>query len=324
MGGLLADEVLVPAWRCAYRAEMSLRSISPLLGMLALLACTPPAAAPTTSASPPPRLDAPVVLTYLGVAGWQVADGEHALLVDPYFSRVDVEKGSALITPDEAAIARYAPAHADGILVEHSHYDHLLDVPSIAKRTGALVIGTESTLNVLRASGLESSRSAVARGGEAFEIGPFSVRAIRGLHSLIGQPTTMIPPDITMPMSVDAYAEGGTLQYLVRVEGRAIVFIGSANFIESEVEGLRPDVAIIATGLREKVPDYTCRLVRALGRPRLVLATHFDAHWKPLGPEQMSLSEESRESLARFPDEVRACSPETKVIVPGHFQPISI
>lgn len=306
---------------------MSLRWIAALASALGLVACTPPAAAPPPAelpAAPPPRSDAKVTLTYLGVAGWQLTDGARALLFDPYFSRVDVENGSAPLPPDEAQIARYAPARADAILVGHSHYDHVLDVPTIARRTGAVVIGTESTFNVASAAGVDPSRLRVARGGEVFEIGPFSVRAIRALHSLIGMPAEMIPREVTMPMAADAYAEGGTLQYLVRFEGRSVLFIGTANFIESELEGLRPDVAIIAVGLREKIPDYSCRLMRALGKPPLVLTNHFDAHWKPLGPEQMSIAEDARASLERFPDEVRACAPETKVVVPTHLQPISI
>jgi hypothetical protein len=35
-------------------------------------------------------------------------------------------------------------------------------------------------------------------------------------------------------------------------------------------------VAIVATGLRDRIRDYTCRLMRVLGRPRVVLPTHFD------------------------------------------------
>lgn len=301
---------------------MSLRWIAALASALALVACAPTASSPP--AASPPRKDTPVTLTYLGVAGWQLTDGARALLVDPYFSRVDVKDGSAPLPPDEAQIARYAPARADAILVGHSHYDHVLDVPAISRRTGAVVIGTESTFNVAAASGVPSSHLRVARGGEVFEVGPFSVRTIRALHSLIGMPNEMIPREVTMPMAADAYAEGGTLQYLVRFEGRTVLFIGTANFIESEVEGLRPDVAVIAVGLREKIPDYSCRLMRALGKPPLVLANHFDAHWKLLGPEQMGIGEDARASLARFPDEVRACAPETKVVVPTHLQPISI
>jgi L-ascorbate metabolism protein UlaG (beta-lactamase superfamily) len=301
---------------------MSLRSILSLACTLALAACTQPATAPSSAFHA--RSDAPVSLTYLGVAGWQITDGAHTLLFDPYFSRVDVDDDSAALSPDEAQIARYAPAHADGILVGHSHYDHLLDVPAIARRTGAAVVGTESTLNVARASGVAGSHLRLARGGETFDIGPFNVRAIRALHSLIGQPDAPIPPDVTMPMAANAYNEGGTLQFLVRFEGRTILFIGTANFVESELSGLRPDIAIIAVGLREKIPDYSCRLMRALGRPRLVLTNHFDAHWKPLGPEQMSIEEDSRKSLEKFADEVHACAPETKVVVPVHLQPMSI
>src|SRR4051794_21642467 len=107
---------------------MSIRPIAALASTLALLACTPPLPAPNPSSSPtaPPPHQAPVVLTYLGVAGWQVSAGAHSILVDPYFSRVDVEDTSAPLFPDQAAITRYAPEHADAILVEHSHYDHLL------------------------------------------------------------------------------------------------------------------------------------------------------------------------------------------------------
>ena len=58
--------------------------------------------------------------------------------------------------------------------------------------------------------------------------------------------------------------------------------------------------------------------MRALGRPRLVLTNHFDAHWEPLGPTQMSIDDGDRAGLAAFADEIHACAPETKVVVPTH------
>ena len=87
-------------------------------------------------------------------------------------------------------------------------------------------------------------------------------------------------------MKASQWAEGRTLDCLVTVEGRSILFIGSANFIEDAVQGLRPDLAAIGIGMRQKIPDYSCRLMRALEEPRLVLANHFDAHRKPLAPDQ--------------------------------------
>jgi len=296
-----------------------MRTILALIaGAIPFLAC-----AEKPADSPAPSRES-VEITYLGVAGWKVQAGAHVLLVDPYFSRVPFDENGAPVVPNEAEITKYAPQAAEGILVEHSHWDHLLDVPFIAKRTGATVAGTDSSLNVLRASGVPESQLRVARGGESVDIGPFSVRSFHALHSLIGMPSGDIARGVTLPMAAKGYVPGETLQYMVRVEGHSILFIGSANFIESELQGLRPDVAVVATGLREKIPDYTCRLMRALGQPARVYTNHFDAHDKPLDPKGPNLDADVRESLAQFEREVHTCAPNTKVVVPTYFQPISI
>lgn len=286
--------------------------------LLATAACGAP---PLASA---PRAGAPSKLTlrYLGVAGWQLDFDTHSLLFDPYVTRVR-DAGEAPLIPDEAAIAAYTPARADVILVGHSHYDHLLDVPSIAKRTGAIVVGTESTANVARAAGLSEGGLVVARGGDAFAVGPFRVRAIAALHSLTGQENVAIAKAPVLPMPASGYAEGGTLQYLVEVDGRSVLFIGTANFIEQGLRGIHPDVAVVAVGLREKVPDYTCRLMLALGMPALVLPNHFDAFHEPLRPPT-ALDESTRADLDAFAAEVHGCSPKTRVVVPTPLQPMEL
>jgi hypothetical protein len=147
---------------------------------------------------------------------------------------------------------------------------------------------------------------------------------VPGLHSLIGMPSLTIPHDIVLPMNADGYKEGGVLDYVVTASGRSVFFIGSANFIENELGGIRPDVAVVATGMRSKVPDHTCRLLAALHAPPLVIANHFDAFYAPFGPKQMDIGAEGHADLATFAAEVRHCSPATKVIVPKHFEPISV
>jgi len=264
------------------------------------------------------------VLTYLGVAGWQVRAGGRNLLVDPYVSRVDTNDEDAPVVSDESTIARVVPRDVDVVLVTHSHFDHLLDVPSIARRSGAEVVGTESSSHVLHAAGIPDARAIVVQGGERRTFGPFTVRVFRGLHALIGVPNRSIPAGVTLPMSIHAYGEGNTLDYLVEAGGHSILFIGSANFIEEELTGLRPDVAVVAVGRREKIPDYTCRLMRALGKPPLVLANHFDAFNEPLGPKQMDIDPDSLAKLRAFVGEVHACAPESEVRVPEHFASIAL
>jgi L-ascorbate metabolism protein UlaG (beta-lactamase superfamily) len=265
-----------------------------------------------------------VELTYLGVAGWQVRHGEHVLLLDPYFTRANVENPDQPLTPNLTQIDRLAPRKAELILVGHSHYDHLLDVPTIAERTHAFVAGTQSTLNVARAAHLPQSQLLLAEPTHPFSRGPFSVVPVASLHSLIGIPNAPIPANIKLPLPAKAYEEGDTLAYLVNVNGLSILFVDTANFIESALAGVHPDVLVAATGLREKIPDYTCRLLRTLGYPKRVLPNHFDAHWEPIPAPTTPIADEQLAEIAKFESEVTQCSPATRVIVPRRFAPITL
>ena len=103
----------------------------------------------------------------------------------------------------------------------------------------------------------------------------------------------------------------------------ALTYLGVAGF-RLDVGELRPDVAIVAVGLRDKVPDYTCRLLRALHYPARVIANHFDDWQEPLLPENMPLKPETAKDLEAVETEVHACAPHTRVEVPVHLQPISL
>src|SRR5215472_8561605 len=139
--------------------------------LLASLARTVATACPLAAQSPPSvEKSGKVVLKWLGTAGWEINDGTTVILIDPYLSRINGPRppgaGSAgtpipgdtrqlygwddAAVPDEVAIDSHIQ-RANFVLVTHTHYDHVLDVPQIALKTHATVIGTESTENVLRA-----------------------------------------------------------------------------------------------------------------------------------------------------------------------------
>jgi hypothetical protein len=97
----------------------------------------------------------------------------------------------------------------------------------------------------------------------------------------------VVPRDFRGPRRLATDVEGGTLAYLFRLAGYQILWFGSMNYIEREVQGLRPDAAVIAAARqRLEIYDYTGRLMRALGLPRVVFATHWDEQSFPFGAPQ--------------------------------------
>lgn len=293
------------------------------------------------------RAQGEVRLSYLGTAGWEITNGKTVILVDPYLSRLKmvtpddpVLSGDSrrTFTLDDVAVSDKAviDAHikrADFILLTHTHIDHVLDMPYIAQKTGAMVIGTESTINFARASGVPDSQLTIVQGGDDLEFGVFSVLVIPSLHAILRHnpnishfpmppPSTIFPANARAPFRVrDLLIEGGTLAYLIRLNGVRILVFGSMNYIEREVDGLRPDVAIVgALTPRREIYRYTPRLMRALGYPRLVLPTHWDRFNVPYSTSQ----EPAIERVQSFVAEVKAASPKTQVIVPKYFEPIVV
>lgn len=281
-----------------------------------------------------------VELVHLGAAGWQITHGRTVVLLDPYLSRLRISGrpfGTATtpplagdtrrvfgpdddLLPDTAAIDAHI-TRADFILLSHSHFNHTLDMPYIARKTGAMVVGTESTANLARAGGVADAQLLTVRGGEDYAFGALSLKVIPSLHSAVNAKRyfdpRVLPRDFRGPRRMTNDIEGGTLAYLLRLAGHQILLFGSMNYIEREVDGLRPDVALIAAARpRLEIHEYTRRLLRALGFPPLVIATHWDEQSFPYGAPQ----DERLREAERFVAEVKAASPRMRVIVPRHFE----
>ena len=230
-----------------------------------------------------------------------------------------------IATSDIAVIDAHIQ-RADFVLVTHTHYDHILDVSHIALKTHAAVIGTESTENVMRAYAVPEEQLITVRGGEDYQFASFSLKVIPSIHSALDHKryfsSAVAPAGMKAPLTLEQiHPEGGTLAYLIRFQGHQILAFGGMNYIEREIAGLEPDVALIGAGAsRKEVYDYSGRLMRDLHFPALVLPTHWDNFLAPFSASQQA----NLDALQSFVQEILAASPKTKVIVPKYFEAIPL
>jgi L-ascorbate metabolism protein UlaG (beta-lactamase superfamily) len=228
---------------------------------------------------------------WLGTAGFELVCGEHVVLIDPYLTRASL--GACVATTlrsDEALLARELP-RADAIIAGHTHFDHALDVPSIARRTGARVFGSRSAIALCRGHGVAAEQLAcvepepgtTTRPREA-EIGPFKLRFWTSAHSPLLLGRVPFPGEIAdcgdVPMRAQAYRCGAVFGVEIEAAGRRVYHVGSAELVEAGLRVGPVDLALACVAgwtTSERFPE---RMVAALA-PGAVLLHHWDNFFRP-------------------------------------------
>lgn len=228
-----------------------------------------------------------ISVRWLGTAGFALELEGYVLLVDPYVTRASLARCAfGAVTPDLAAIARHTP-RADAILVGHTHFDHALDVPAIARATGARVVGSRSLRALCRAGGVPDERIEVVEPDAApweRELGPFRVRAHRSAHSKLALGRVPFAGEIDdcdkVPLRVSGYRCGAVLRFEIEGAGRRIAHVGSAELVDGPAAG-ETDLALLCVAgwtTSERLPE---RVLSSL-RPRAVGLMHWDDFFRPL------------------------------------------
>ncbi|MGZ4557674.1 MAG: MBL fold metallo-hydrolase, partial [Mycobacteriaceae bacterium] len=124
--------------------------------------------------------------TVLGVSTILLQDDASAIMTDGFFfSRPGLLKSllRPLVSDEEiiaAALSRLGVTSLDALFVTHSHYDHALDAPVVAQRTGAELVGSRSAGQIAAGYSLDWAK---------FRLAEQVLLRRPGSHPLRGHPT---------------------------------------------------------------------------------------------------------------------------------------
>jgi L-ascorbate metabolism protein UlaG (beta-lactamase superfamily) len=239
--------------------------------------------------------------TFFGTSTLLFDDGETQLFIDGFLSRPGLGKVAfGKVRSDIPALQQVIQQHninrLKGIFVCHSHYDHAMDAPAVAKLTGAGVYGSSSTINICKGEQLSETQAHTFEPGQTYTFGKFTVTVIASKHTppfkLLGKTNATDPnhPNIDEPLKqpakADKYIEGGTYDFYIKHGNKGIMVKASTNYIEGALNSYPADVFFLGAAMLGLQTDtfknnYYNQTVVATGA-RTVIPIHWDNFMKPL------------------------------------------
>jgi L-ascorbate metabolism protein UlaG (beta-lactamase superfamily) len=256
---------------------------------------------------------------WLGAAGIELEFRGGRILIDPYLSRFPLRYAVfGRPSPRTDLIARhFSPARA--VLVSHSHFDHLADVPAVCRELGAVAYGSPNTGVILRAHGIPAEQIRTVQAGDSSAVGPFEVRFFSGEHGrMLGLlPYAGAPPArLTPPLRLSDYRMDSMLSFHVRSPGGSILVWNGpppADVPRADILFYCPLWGVQA-----------CAEIARSTRVRTVVPVHWDDFFSPLErPLRALIAPPGWRSLwirrldpAAFARSVNKILPDIKIVVP--------
>ena len=218
-----------------------------------------------------------------GTASVEVAGKEGRILFDPF-------------VPLDGADVPVKIEDYDGfeeIFVTHGHFDHISDLPEIARRNpGCRIHCTETPYQILAKKGIPEENLLLLQYGDVLEVCGFRIRIIHGKHAILPKGswsrlkymlTSSVRknlPHIVRENKV-CVENDETVFYLIEAEGKTVALMGSMNLREEVEYPTEADLLILPyNGWEDNFPHAVSTIEQL--RPKRVLLDHYDDTFPPV------------------------------------------
>lgn len=167
-------------------------------------------------------------IMWLGHSGFRIEIGNQVLLVDPWVS------GNPMFPEDRRGEAIAGATH---ILLSHGHFDHINDVPAIARELDIPVVGMVELAGWLEAQ--EGLKTTGFNKGGTIALGNVNVTMVHATHSS------------SLKTDGGAIYAGGESGFMIEHGGRTIYFSGDTDVMADM--GVfndlhRPEIGLLCAG----------------------------------------------------------------------------
>ncbi len=223
-------------------------------------------------------------ITWWGTAGFRIKSGKNVFLIDPYLTRNKKAEPAQYLKASDIA-------EGELMFLSHGHFDHLYDVPTIAKTNSSMVYCSKEASETLQKGGLNKKQIfEITSDGFIVDFFEHQAQAFFSKHVIFDKKLilkTLLRTNVKFFKHLHLLRDfpmGQVLSWRFNLEGTILHHFGSGGSPPEEMEKLAilpTDILLVPLQEHSDICNIALEYVQVM-QPKVVIPHHQDNFYPPL------------------------------------------